>query len=98
MISCGHTGPAVLPELPDVTVYIDRLQHLVVGAPCVRVDLKSLFADIMNSDIYSVSADTTVAEIAEKMVGLKIHRVLVSDNNRFIGLITTFDLLGAITR
>lgn len=55
-------------------------------------------SDIMNSDVHSVSADTLVPDIAAKMIERRIHRVLVEDNKRYIGLITTFDLLGALRR
>ena len=55
-------------------------------------------SDIMNSDVHAVSADTSVPDIAEKMIDQRIHRVLVEDEKRYIGLITTFDLLGALKR
>ena len=55
-------------------------------------------SDIMNSDVHSVSAETLVPDIAAKMIEQRIHRVLVEDNKRYIGLVTTFDLLGAMTR
>ena len=32
-----------MPELPDVTVYVDRLSDLLVDVPCLRVDVRSLF-------------------------------------------------------
>ena len=55
-------------------------------------------ADIMNSDVHAVSAATLVPDIAEKMIEQRIHRVLVEDSKRYIGLITTFDLLGAMKK
>lgn len=32
-----------MPELPDVTVYIERLEEFAVGAPCLRIDVRSPF-------------------------------------------------------
>ena len=32
-----------MPELPDVTIYIDRLQHFLTDTPCLRVDVRSPF-------------------------------------------------------
>lgn len=62
----------------------------------VPEEAEETVADIMNSDIYSVPAETTVAKVAEKMIKLQVHRILVSDGKKFIGLVTTFDLLGAM--
>jgi CBS domain-containing protein len=53
-------------------------------------------ADIMNSDVYSVAMDEPVSAVAKRMVDLKIHRILVADRNRYVGMITTFDLIAAL--
>lgn len=53
-------------------------------------------ADIMSSDVHSVRADAPAPEIAGTMIDKRIHRVLVEDNKRYIGLITTFDLLAVL--
>ena len=53
-------------------------------------------ADIMNPKIYSVHEDATVSEIASLMLKGHIHRLLVTREDRAVGVITTSDLLGLL--
>ena len=48
----------------------------------------------MNPKIYSVREDATVSEIATLMLNGHIHRLLVTREDRAVGVITTSDLLG----
>jgi CBS domain-containing protein len=53
-------------------------------------------ADIMNPKIYSVREDATVPEIASLMLNGHLHRLLVTREDRAVGIITTSDLLGLL--
>jgi CBS domain-containing protein len=53
-------------------------------------------ADIMNPKIYAVKEDSTVSEIASLMLKGHIHRLLVTREDRAVGVITTSDLLGLL--
>jgi CBS domain-containing protein len=53
-------------------------------------------ADIMNPKIFSVREDATVAEIASLMLNGHLHRLLVTREDRAVGIITTSDLLGLL--
>ena len=53
-------------------------------------------ADIMNPKIYSVGEDATVPEIASLMLNGHLHRLLVTREDRAVGIITTSDLLGLL--
>ncbi len=53
-------------------------------------------ADIMTPQIYSVLEDATVSEIASLMLKGHLHRLLVTREDRAIGIITTSDLLGLL--
>lgn len=53
-------------------------------------------ADIMTPQIYSVTEDATVSEIASLMLKGHLHRLLVTREDRAIGIITTSDLLGLL--
>ena len=53
-------------------------------------------ADIMNPRIYSVREDATVPEIASLMLNGHLHRLLVTREDRAVGIITTSDLLGLL--
>lgn len=53
-------------------------------------------ADIMTPQIYSVTEDATVSQIATLMLKGHLHRLLVTREDRAIGIITTSDLLGLL--
>ncbi|HEX7699431.1 MAG TPA: CBS domain-containing protein, partial [Kofleriaceae bacterium] len=45
-----------------------------------------------------VDPDTTIEEVARVMLSQRVHRVLVSGANGLEGILTTFDLLHAVSR
>lgn len=53
-------------------------------------------ADIMSREVVSVSPTTPVREVAQTLSGRNLHRVLVTDGGRLVGLVTTLDLVRAI--
>jgi CBS domain-containing protein len=53
-------------------------------------------ADIMTPQIFSVNEDATVSEIASLMLKGHLHRLLVTREDRAVGIITTSDLLGLL--
>lgn len=55
-----------------------------------------LVRDIMNPDLYSVPAETPVPEVAEILVESHIHRLLVTRDERVVGILSTSDLLGLL--
>jgi CBS domain-containing protein len=52
--------------------------------------------DIMTPTAYSVSPDTSVAELAQAMVAGRIHRLLVTDKGKLAGIVTSLDLLSLL--
>lgn len=52
--------------------------------------------DIMTPAIYSVDADASVSEVAKTMLRGHLHRVLVTEDDQLVGLISTSDLLGLL--
>jgi CBS domain-containing protein len=53
-------------------------------------------AEIMTPDVYAVTEETLVSEIAEAMIANHIHRLLVTREDRVVGIISTSDLLGLL--
>ena len=53
--------------------------------------------DVMNAEIYSVAADASLADIAETMFGHRIHRVLVKDQGKYVGLLSTMEVLQVLS-
>ncbi|OGI01297.1 MAG: hypothetical protein A2Y25_00870 [Candidatus Melainabacteria bacterium GWF2_37_15] len=48
---------------------------------------------IMSEELYTIEPDATIARMAAIMYEKKIHRLLVTEYNKLIGIVTTFDLL-----
>jgi len=54
--------------------------------PCVR--------DLMTPAVFSVSADTPAARVVREMLGLRVHRLfVVDDNGVLVGVISALDIL-----
>ncbi len=50
--------------------------------------------DLMTPAVFSVSADTPVARVVHEMLGLRVHRLFVVDNDGvLVGVITALDIL-----
>jgi CBS domain-containing protein len=52
--------------------------------------------EIMNPEHYSVPEDATVSQVAMTMLSNHVHRLLVIEEGRVAGIITTSDLLGLL--
>lgn len=52
--------------------------------------------DIMTPRVYSVKEDATVSEIASLLLKQHLHRLLVTREDRAVGILTTSDLLGLL--
>jgi CBS domain-containing protein len=59
-------------------------------------DVECLVEDIMTPAAYAVRSETTLAELAQFLVRRHIHRALVVDEGKLVGIVTTFDVLRAI--
>lgn len=54
--------------------------------------------DIMSEVVATVPPATTLPEIAERMASDRIHRVLVTDGGKLLGIVTSIDLLAHFPR
>jgi CBS domain-containing protein len=53
-------------------------------------------ADVMTEGAVSVPPDATLAEVARTMVDGGLHRVLVSEGERLLGVVSALDVLRAV--
>ncbi len=51
--------------------------------------------DIMNGTVITVAPETPLAEVARRMAENDIHRVVVMDAERLVGIASSLDVLGA---
>ena len=49
--------------------------------------------DLMTTEVVSVGPEATLVEVAGKMVENEVHRLLVVEGDKLLGLISTMDLL-----
>lgn len=61
----------------------DRLSQITAG-------------EAMQTSVVTVSEDTPVREIAKRMRGDRIHRVLVTKDGRLCGIVSTLDLIALL--
>jgi CBS domain-containing protein len=54
-------------------------------------------ADVMTPEVVAVTPETSVTDVARLMRAQHIHRVLVVRDRELVGVVTTFDLLRALT-
>ncbi|MCA9558362.1 MAG: CBS domain-containing protein [Myxococcales bacterium] len=67
-----------------------------VRTPPPLEDAQVRVRDIMNPDVFVVSDDASVSEVASVMLHNHLHRVLVTREGKVVGIITTSDLLGLL--
>lgn len=61
-------------------------------------ELPGRVEDIMSAKVISVHADDELGTAAKAMVDASIHRVLVCDEGKLVGVCTTHDLLKALVQ
>lgn len=57
-----------------------------------------LVREIMTPSVYTVVEDTPVPKVAETMIRGHIHRLVVVRGGKAVGIISTLDLLGLLTK
>ena len=53
--------------------------------------------DIMTGEVFSVAADAGLSQIAGEMVRHRVHRLLVEEGGKYIGLISTMEILDSLS-
>lgn len=59
----------------------------------VEEESDQMVRDIMTPVIFSVSENATFSEMADTMVGGRVHRLIVTKDGQVVGIVTTLDLL-----
>ena len=84
-----------LPADVDVSVFDDDIEATEQVA-FQRPESGACAADVMTSEIVSVPPSMPLPLIAQRMLEQRVHRVLVIDRGRFVGLVSATELLGAL--
>lgn len=86
----GERGDFFLSEWEDDGMSREEIEELGLDEAELTV------VDIMTPEVFTVREDTPVSEIAEAMIQNHVHRILVTREDRVVGIISTSDLLGLL--
>lgn len=64
----------------------------------VPEDAEDTAADVMTGEVLSVPADARLPRIAREMTKHKVHRLLVTQDRRYVGIVSTKDILAALAK
>lgn len=92
-------GCAFLPILDDgrvVGVVTDRDVAMALGLKGVNPS-STRIREVMSSSPHCVNVDATPDEVAQQMIAHNVRRLVVEEDNRFVGVVSVVDLAGLIT-
>ncbi len=84
--------PVVGKDLRPVGYYsrVEILKTLVENGLIEKVPIE----EIMTKEIYTIESSSTLGEAKRKMKDLKVKRLVVTEKDKAIGVISTFDFVG----
>lgn len=68
----------------------------VDGLACARL-LARKVGEVMTPRIVSVAEEASLSDVAQAMVGERVHRVLVTRGGKLTGIVSAFDLATALS-
>lgn len=64
----------------------------------VPEDAEATVADVMTAQVFAVKIDADLADVARAFVEHQVHRLLVTDRGKHVGLVSVMDLMQALVR
>jgi predicted transcriptional regulator len=74
----------------------DRLSPEELSSFHVEEKPQTTVRNIMTPMLFKVDEDTSLQEVADTMIGGRVHRLLVTREGKVVGIVTTMDLLKVI--
>jgi CBS domain-containing protein len=100
IVRSGARRDAALKEKRESSYYLrgweDKIDEEELGEFHVIEEEGLKVRDIMTPLIFKVTEDTSIGEMADTMIGGRIHRLIVTRDDRVVGIVTTLDMLKAI--
>lgn len=90
-----RTEDAELPEDASSQVFDDYIDE-TEDVSLERGGSGACVADVMATTLVSVGRTTSLVDVAKRMVEAKVHRVLVVEHGRLVGIVSTIDMLTAL--
>lgn len=96
-----NTSEGTGVEAAQSDFYIRSWEYPVEGEELSGLHIEDAgvpVSEIMTPTVFTVSPDTQISEIARTMVSGRIHRLLVTDSDHLVGIVTTLDLLKVMAK
>ena len=90
---------AIAPERASPEFYVHEWEDKINPDELRQLHVEEeglLVRDIMTARVYTVAADASIAVVARTMVEGHVHRLLVAEGDRLVGILSTLDLLRSI--
>jgi CBS domain-containing protein len=84
------------PEKGAFYVSTDDVDEEELGAFEKQRVQEETAEEVMTASVHSIDADANLQQVAATMLELQIHRILVTEAGKTVGLISTMDLLRAM--
>jgi CBS domain-containing protein len=98
--SASRGRTAAVREQKESSYYLrgweDQIDESELREFHVEEDDGLLVRDIMTPLIFKVAEDASIAEMADTMIGGRIHRLIITKKDIVVGIVTTLDMLKAI--
>jgi CBS domain-containing protein len=94
----GDTG-SIAPERSSPDFYVHGWEDKINPDELRQLHVEDdglLVSDIMTTRVYTVPGDAPIAEVARTMVEGHVHRLLVSERDELVGIVSTLDLLRSV--
>jgi len=92
MMNEARIGSIIITK-DDVPVGILTERDFVTKIAAKELPLSTPLSQVMTKPLLVVAPNQTVWEAAEIMKNMEIHRVVVQEGNKIIGIVTTTDLV-----
>ena len=73
-----------------VRALADEMSQREIFAPELTVE------DIMTTEVVTVRPEAELSDVARLMIDGNLHRVIVTEGDEVLGIVTTFDLLASV--
>ena len=92
-------GGSIGPEVASPEFYVHGWEDKVNPDELRQLHIEDeglLVSDIMTVRVYTIAADAPVTEIASTMVDGHVHRLLVAERDKLVGIVSTLDVLRSV--
>lgn len=93
----GRSGKLIgVVSMVDLARYLAEEPDLEESDEALVAEDEPCVGDIMTPGVFSVDEDSTVSQIAEAMLNNHLHRLVVTRDEKPVGILSTSDLLGLL--